>query len=471
MISMSLEHAVTAMRGRLLGSDHDLAITGVCTDSRQVEPGRLFFALRGPTHDGHSFVGSALLSGAMAAVVSDCEALPALVKRASILIVVDDTTAALGRLAAYHRQQLPGTLVAITGSNGKTTTKNMIHAVLSRTMRGHASPKSFNNAIGVPLTLLSANRDDGYVVAEIGTNAPGEVAELAGMVQPHVAVITSVGPSHLAGLGDLAGVAAEKASLADGLGPDGLAVVNVDCPELARRFSDRRSHDIVRYGLGEAAALRATDVVTMADGVSFRIDGATPVRLAILGRHNVYNALAAVAVGRWFGLSDAHIAEGLSTVEPALMRLAPMAVGPITVINDGYNANPDSMAAALAVLADAKTEGRRVAVLGDMLELGEASGALHEALGRQAGQCGIEVLVAVGQFADTICRAARGGGTKMAVFGFENTDEVAARIGGLLQPGDVVLIKGSLLMRMEALIPAIREAFGEKTASDSSAPR
>jgi UDP-N-acetylmuramoyl-tripeptide--D-alanyl-D-alanine ligase len=420
----------------------------------------LFFALIGARHDGHAFVAEALGRGAVGAVVSRVQDLPADVREEALLIAVDDTTEALGRLAGYHRRQLAAEVIAVTGSNGKTTAKGMIHAVLSRAKKGRSSPKSFNNQIGVPLTLLSAEGADEYLVVEIGSNAPGEVHRLAQLAAPDVAVITGIGPAHLEGLRDIEGVAAEKASLLQGLRRGGLAAVNVDHPALVRHLPNGQGWTLVGFGLSPQADLRATDLAVGPEGLGFRVNGRFEVRLGLLGRHNAVNALAAVAVGRRFGLGYEEIAAGLAEVKAAPMRLEPCRIGPVTLIHDSYNSNPDSARAALDVLGELVTTGRRVAVLGDMRELGEQSQRLHAELGRPVAGAGVSLLVAVGRWSNVVAEAARaelGEGLETACFA--ETAEAAAAIAGLLQPGDVVLIKGSRAMEMERLMKPIRERF------------
>jgi len=461
MKPLTLEEVVEATRGRLMSPVPSLSIRGVSTDSRTVEPGQLFLALVGQRYDGHEFVAEVLGKGAAAVVVSRVDHLADELRSQAVLIVVADTTVALGRLARYHRRQLAAQVIAVTGSNGKTTAKNMIHAVLSTSKQGRCSPESYNNQIGVPLTLLSGQGSDEYLVVEIGSNAPGEVHQLAELAGPDVAVITSVSATHLEGLKDIAGVAAEKASILRGLSAGGLAVVNVDHPMLMRHVLQGRPWRMVGFGLSEQADLRATDVKVAPDGTSFLVNGRFEISLGLLGRCNVLNALAAVAVGRRFGISYEQIAEALGQVAALPMRLERCRIGSVTVINDAYNANPDSCAEALEVLGRAQARGRRVAVMGDMKELGQQSGQLHAELGRRVAQAQVKLLVAVGSHAEEVAAAAKEtAGNRLSVRRFADTAAAVSAMVGLLEPGDVVLLKGSRAMEMDRLLEPIRRKFG-----------
>ena len=462
MKPLTMDEVLAATRGTMINPRPASSVRGVSTDSRTVQPGELFFALIGPNHDGHNFIVEALRRGAVGAVVSRRESATEEATDAGIIIAVDDTTAALGRLAAYHRRQLAAQIVAVTGSNGKTTTKDMIHAVLSAASKGRCSPRSFNNHVGVPLTLLSAEGSDEYLVVEIGTNAPGEVHALSQIARPDVAVITGISPTHLEGLTSIEGVAEEKASLLRSLRRGGLAALNVDHPALVRHLPDNEDHwRQVGFGFAEGADLRATDVRTVTDGISFRVNDKFEVRLNMLGRHNAVNALAAVAVGRRFGLEHEQIAQALATVSTPSMRLQLERIGPITVINDAYNANPESVSSALEVLTELPATGRKVAVLGDMLELGEQSRALHVELGRRVGRSGLQLLIAVGEYAEVVSRAAaRDAGDRLEVRRFADVGDAMDRIAGMLAPADLVLVKASRALELERLMEPIRRHFG-----------
>ncbi len=353
-------------------------------------------------------------------------------------------------------------VIAVGGSNGKTTTKRIIHALLSEKFHGHASPKSFNNNIGMPLTLLEVDASHDYVVLEIGTNAPGEIAALGEVCRPDVAVITNVGLEHLEKLGDLEGVAREEASIAPFVGEGGTLVVMADAPELLQVVKSASAQKILigREGAeasaGTEAELLLTGVVESMDGTAFSINGRGAFRLPLLGEHNAVNALMGIAVARRLGLSDEQIVAGLLKVTPAEMRLEPTRAGTWRVINDAYNANPSSMEAALKTFARlASSGGRKVVVLGDMLELGPATEAMHRAVGAMVASWKFDAFVAVGPQMSFAAAVAEVAGVEVHRF----ADTSAARIGivGLLRPDDHVLLKGSRGMALETILEVMRK--------------
>jgi UDP-N-acetylmuramoyl-tripeptide--D-alanyl-D-alanine ligase len=472
------------------------AVQGISTDTRTLRPGEAYLALRGERLDGHRFLEAALAAGSSLLIVDDSEAGAAAARlpgasQAGILRV-HDTARALLRLGAACRRTLDSTrVIAVAGSNGKTTTTRLIHAVLSSSLRGSTSPKSFNNAVGVPLTILGASPGDQYLVCEIGTNAPGEIAQLAAVVEPDIAVITSIGREHLEGLGSLEGVAKEEASLLSYLRPGGLAVATADTPLLAEYL--KCVPNVVTFGRCESADLRIGDVrhEIVADGrvgVSFTINGRLACTLPIAGEHNALNAAAAYAVGRRLGLDEDRIFEALASARAPDMRLQPLRIAwdagaDSIVINDAYNANPDSMLAALAAfesICDALEQGRgrggpaaeaepgagggrRIVILGDMLELGDAGPAAHrEIADRLLNLRRLDLVVLVGHLTlHTAHRLAEAGWEDdrmlmMSDLASGQPWAVAAR----LRPGDLVLLKGSRRMGLERILDALRERAG-----------
>lgn len=462
MKPLTLDEIASAIEARPLGQPGRYMarpVDGVSIDSRQCRAGEVFFAIRGERFDGHEFVAAAVDRGVMAAVVSRPDRVPEDLHQLGMLLLVDDTTAALGRLAAFHRDNVRAAVVAVTGSNGKTTTKEMIHHVLAGQRQGKAAPKSYNNEIGVPLTLLSVEPDDDYVVVEIGSNAPGEVGHLAEMAGPDVAVITSVAETHLEKLESLSGVAVEKASLVDHIRNGGCAVVTAESDELAKELGRWRRRGIrkVRFGYGSDVDIRATAVEALGDGVAFRVNDGDRVTLPMPGRHNVMNALAAIGVAGELGLDMGTVGGRLSEFVPPPMRLTVHAFGPVTVIDDAYNANPASMRAAWAVLVDWPDATRRVFVAGDMLELGSASSEKHRELGERIASEGVDVLIAVGEWSDAIAAGAGQGGGTIRIERAADVTEAGNRLAGIIRPGDVVMIKGSRAVGLEGLVDGIRE--------------
>ncbi len=428
----------------------------VCSDSRDVMPDDLFFALRGPTHDGHAFIKQAAAAGAAACVVDRVGAaaygplpLPSL--------TVDDTTAALGRLATWYRHHVMpvGTcVVAVTGSNGKTTTKRMIDHVLGGALQGRGSPRSFNNHIGVPLTLLSAEADDRYLVVEIGSNHPGEVAALARWTAPQVGVITSIGEAHLEGLGGLSGVMAEKLSLLDHVHPYGLGVVNTDRAGTMAYLERRQRVRLVTFGFGASARLRVERPEATITGTTFELEGRHRVELCMPGKHHATNAVAAFAVGRWFGLPPEVIIERLRTFEPAAGRTCRFQWDDVTVIDDTYNANPSSVSAAVEALSLARG-GRRWFVLGDMLELGPGSEEWHSRVVQQVHRAPVDCLIAVGALTAGAARDVFAGEPERLAC-CADAEAAAQVLVSRIQPGDTVWLKGSRAMQLDRTVDYLR---------------
>jgi len=467
MIPMSLDSVAAAIGAVCHPSTSQKVIRRVTTDSRDVQPGDLFFALRGPRFDGHQFATQAFAKGAIACVCG--RRLDAVIESGPILLV-EDTLTALGRLAMHYRQAvLPVStvVIAVTGSNGKTTTKCMIDHVFSGEFKGQASPKSYNNAIGVPLTLLSAGADDRYLVVEIGSNSPGEVAALAAMASPNVAVITSIGEAHLEGLGDLKAVAAEKTSLLRFVRPAGFAVVNVDRPEIIPYLAAAGRTRLLTFGVDPNAKLRITQRRADLYGTAFELEGRHQVELAIPGAHHATNAAAAFAVARWFGVAPERIAERLRSFHPPQGRTELEEIGDVKLVNDAYNANPSSVRAAVETLRAAKN-GRRVLVLGDMLELGVDSAASHGRVIRDALESGIEVLVAVGPATIAAARAQTHDRTGAEVHCCADVASANVLLDGLVVAGDTVWIKGSRGMQLDGVVRHLRCRMSEVGCRRSS---
>lgn len=435
------------------------AVTGVCTDSRLIKGGDLFFAIPGEKFDGHNFVADVLAKGASGVVVAKGKPLPSDIDIKKIL-VVDDTVIALGKLAAAYRDMLSGSVIAVTGSNGKTTTKEMISHILSKRYRVHRSIKSFNNHIGVPLTILSCENDVDFLISEVGTNHPGEIDQLAAIVRPDVAVITNAGESHLEGFGCVDRVAAEKASLAKHVKAGGVVIVNGE-QELLLRLVKQAEANIISFGYLSSCDMRITSQSISENGISFDVNNKFHFDLPVLGMHNAMNALAAIVVARRAGLEMSEIAESLKDFKLPGMRLEVLKIGEYTVLNDAYNANPASMRAALSVLHEMKTSGRKVFCCGQMLELGERSEIYHRELARKIGNDGIDLLVTVGKYArEMVDEAVAAGLPVKNVFAYANSEEAGRAIGGLIQDGDLILVKGSRGIQMENVIEKIKAKVG-----------
>lgn len=458
MRPLTLHEMVIAMGGRLYGEIAAPRVTGVSTDSRNIEPGAMYVAIEGETFDGHAFVAEALGKGAACAVVRDLDRIDRKLLTLGRIIQVPDTVAALGRLAAWYRRQFAAQVIAVIGSNGKTTTKDMIAAVLSVKRTGRWAKASFNNHIGVPLTLLSVEPADEFVVVEIGTNHPGEIAHLGRIAQPDMAVVTSIGEEHLEFFGDVRTVAREEFSLLSCMAARPFVAVNVEAAAHAPGAVLKNITSLT-FGLDEAADLRAVDITSDARGHRFRINDGTQYELPVLGRYNVANALGAIAIAMRFRMTPEEIATGLAAVKLPPMRMERSQFGEITVINDAYNANPSSMRIAFSVLDGIATTGRKVVVLGDMRELGAEATRCHQALGQDAGRSTARLVIAVGAYARIVADGATAvAGTNKRIYAFPTVEAAAEKIGSLLKPGDLVLLKASRGMKLERLIEPIRNA-------------
>ncbi len=449
MEQVSIRRVAAWTVGRYEGPD--LPVTGVVIDSRAVQPGHLFVALKGARDDGHRFLGEAFASGAAAALVDAPEVAAAHRAMGRSVILVEDARRALGLLAAGYRRSLDLKVIGVTGSNGKTTTKEMLRLLLGA--RAVVSPASFNNDLGVPLTLLRANRTHKFVVCEIGSSAPGEIAALAAIARPDVGIVLNVGESHLKGLGDLDGVAREKEALIAALPADGCAILNFDDP-VTREMMERAPCLALSFGTWPDADVSANDVRASGYSLGFKLFGRRRVTLDAIGVHNVHNALAAIAAALWLGEHACAVADRIEAFSPAPMRMSVERVGAVRLVNDAYNANPRSVAAALSEMS-CRDAGRRIAVLGDMRELGPRSMELHETVGRRAGRAGIDVVWAIGQSGKHIAAAARRAGVRHVHWTASVDDAVA---NPPIEPtdGDVFLFKASRSMRLERVAAAVR---------------
>ncbi len=441
-----LEQPLEAMR-----SGPDVQVARVTTDSRDVRPGDLFVALRGERFDGHQFLADVAAAGAAAAVVGHP------VDTSLPLLQVADTQRALGQLGACNRALFQGPLVAITGSSGKTSVKNLVSAVLARRGPTLATEGNLNNEIGVPLTLLRLAPEHAFAVVEMGATRAGDIAWLCELGRPTIALLLNAMPAHLDGFGSVEAVAAAKGEIYDGLHGAGTAIINADQPWAGRWRSRAAGAAFLDYGLRNPAAISANNIQSRGvAGVSFVATtpaGDAPIRLQVPGLHNVSNALAAIAVGLACGLSLAEITAGLASVTPARGRGALVrGVGGATLVDDTYNANPGSVRAAIDLLADCG--GRRTLVLGEMLELGENSAQLHREIGLYARERGVDRFVGVGT---ALAGAAEAFGGEW----FADCASAAAALAGTLNADDTVLIKGSRGVSMERVLAALSEPAPE----------
>ncbi len=444
---------IVAAGGRLLGELRPAQPIGrVRTDSRQVAEGDLFWALPGTTLNGHDFVGEAYRRGAACCVVQ--ESRPAFAGRPQI--VVSDSLQALADFAGWYRQSREAMVIGITGSVGKTTTRHMLHAVLSARFAGSQSPANFNNHVGVPLSLLEIEPQHEFAVIEMGASGIGEIARLAAIARPEVAIVTAVAPAHLGPFGSIDAIARTKGELVESLPAHGLAVLNGDDPRV-RQMASRTAARVILVGEGLDNDVRADRIQVENDRLTFTVGG-RDFLLRAAGRHFVLSALACVAVAREIGLTDSEIAAGLEAFRPVAGRCRPLQIGPWTLLDDTYNSSPRAAAAACQLLGDWRTSAHKWFVLGDMLELGSDSSRLHRELGIAAANSRPDGIIACGQFAADVAAGARDAGFdcgRLAVC--RDLSLVMLHLDCWLSPGDVVLVKGSRGMRMESVIAELKE--------------
>ena len=458
----TLERVADALAGQLAGAvpADGRPLRAVTTDTRALQPGDLFVALKGERFDAHEFLAQAVDAGAAALVVADA-------RRAAGLGVpafeVPDTLVALGALGRYRRRAWGKPVVAVAGSNGKTTTKDLLRAALGAALETHATTGNLNNRVGVPLTLLALPDDADIAVVELGTNMPGEVAILRAIAEPEVAVVTSIGEEHLEGLGDLAGVLREESTVFDGTP---LAIVPSVQPEIGAAARGRAGR-VIETGL-DAGDPRAERWSIGPDGLGEIVVEGTSIRPPVRGAHNLRNAMLAIATARALGVSVDAIARGIERMPVPSMRTAWQPLGRATLINDAYNANPASARAALELLAGAGSARQRVVVLGSMRELGAAADRMHEEIARLAVEGPADVVAGVGDFVAPLERL--GGGSR--VLTAPDVEELWERLAPVLKPDAVILLKASRGMRLERLVPHLERwaASSAGTAGGSGGP-
>lgn len=452
MAAFTLQEVEKATGGRLLYPVVDDSVfSQVETDTRAITEGALFVALKGETFDGHDYVLQAKERGAAGAVVA--EERPEYKQEGFAVVIVTDTRKAYQDLARFHRRRFSIPVIAVTGSVGKTSTRSMIAAVLSQKYRVLQTEKNFNNEIGLPKTLLQLTPEHEACVVEMGMRGLGQIAELAAIAEPDIGVVTNVGKSHIELLGSQDNIARAKSELVRALSEDGVAILNQDDSYVAA-MADLCRGKVVGYGIESNAAIRASRVVCSEKGLRFAcrcFDQVMDIHMPLIGSHNVYNALAAIAVGRVLGLTEHQLQKGLSEYRGMPMRQELIHLGEYTFINDAYNANPASMSEALKSLA-LLTKGRKIAVLGGMLELGDWTVREHEKIGAEAAELGLDALITMGSPASYIADAARKNGLG-AVYTAQDHAGAADCLRQIIQPGDTVLLKGSRGFAMEKILP------------------
>ncbi|MEY2512348.1 MAG: UDP-N-acetylmuramoyl-tripeptide--D-alanyl-D-alanine ligase [Verrucomicrobiota bacterium] len=464
MDNLSLAQIAKLAGGSISADDTSALVSRISTDSRTLRDGDLFVPLRGDNFDGHKFIEQAAERGAAGAMVK--EAWKGKTPRGFALIRVADTLVGYQTLAANYRASLPLKVIAITGSNGKTSTKDFVAATLAKKFRVTKTEGNFNNHVGLPQTMLAANREDEIAVWEIGMNHPGEIAALAKLAAPDVAIITNIGIAHIEFMGSQEAIAEEKGALAEAVAATGTLILNAD-DAFSEEIAKRTRAKVLLAGI-ENGAVRASDISQHSTGSEFTIlEGAHRCRaqLPVPGIHMVQNAMLAIAAGRVFGLSIEECAGGLASTPLTKARLQIREIDGIQFIDDSYNANPDSMKAALRTLVELDADGRRIAVLGEMGELGSESERGHREVGEAAAALRIDELIAVGAAGAGIARAAQNAGLENSV-AVDSADEAAERLGKNAAPGDLILVKGSRSARMERVL----EVFAKRHRTEEVAP-
>ncbi|ADJ27193.1 UDP-N-acetylmuramoyl-tripeptide--D-alanyl-D-alanine ligase [Nitrosococcus watsonii] len=442
--TMGLAELASVVQGRLQGIN--IAASGVSTDTRSLAPGALFVVLRGLRFDGHAFITQAREKGASAALLEQRinDPLPQ--------IEVADARIALGQLAACWRRRFARPIVAVTGSNGKTTVKEMIASILGWVEPILATRGNLNNDIGVPLTLLELDTSHSFAVIEMGANRPGEIEYLSRLTRPQVALITNAGPAHLDGFGDLKGVARAKGEIFQGMGSEGVAILNADDPHFSYWRDLAGGLPVMGFGLSRSAEVTARHIVASTKGSRFTLitpAGKVKIQLPLPGRHNVFNALAASAAAIALGVDRQHLSASLAALPSIPGRLQiRRGIGGMRLLDDTYNANPASLQAALELLA--KFPGERALVLGDFAELGEEAAPLHQAMGKQARAAGVNRLYTLGRLGAFAAKAFGRGASH-----FLERQPLLAALQEELHPDITVLVKGSRCMYMEQIVAAL----------------
>ncbi len=468
MENFKVSDIINATAGSLERGDPATIISNISTDSRTLNEGDLFVALKGENFDGHDFVCQALEKGAVGVVVSrKIQGVDDLIEARSInpcIIIVKNTAIALGDIAKHYRERFNIPIIGVTGSNGKTTTKDIIYSILSGKYKVLKNEGNLNNTIGLPLTLFRLSSEHQIAVLEMGISIPSEMSQLVRIAQPSLGVVTNVSPTHLEFLGSIEGVAKEKQKLIE-FSRD--AVLNAD-DELVANMSKMIKGNILFYGIRSSADIIAKDIFVDQEGkpeftVSVRkpINAEERIKLQLIGKHNIYNALAGISVGVFFDVEMGIIKSSLESYQPMSMRMQKLIINGVTIINDTYNANPVSVKMAIDFLREIKTFGRKILVIGDMLELGEKSRELHHSIGKYIGEnCPIDILITVGEMASIIAESAMtSGADRDIVFICENNFHASDYLRKMLKNGDTVLIKGSRGMKMEEIVLSLQKSL------------
>ena len=471
MNNIKVSDILKATGGKLIQGNSELLINGISTDTRSIKQGEIFFALEGENYDGHKFVEQAIHNGAAGAVISSG-------KKAAYsfhngfkkcaLLEVADTLTALGELAKFYRNSLPASFIAVTGSNGKTTTKDMAYHVLGNFKSVSRSRESFNNFIGVPLTIFETETAHDFCIVEMGTNAPGEIKRLSEIIFPDFAILTNISNAHLEGLENIEGVASAKSEFIENMAEDGTLITNADddwCNQIADRFNGK----VISFGFNQSADIKASNVKRNDSGFVFTVNDSLTVNLPVFGKHNIYNALAVIAMCDTVGVGIEVICDKFMDFKLPPMRMEKQICGGIVVVNDGYNSNPSSMSSALDEFSQLITSGRKVLICGDMLELGNYAERLHKEVGAKVADANIDVLWTVGPLSRFVAEEAIANGMpRENILSCETSEEMCSFVASQLKKDDTVLIKGSRRVKLESVSRQIENYFSGRNENNTA---
>lgn len=464
MENCKIRELIKAVSGKIIQGDRDCLINRISIDSRTLIPGDLFFALIGPSFDGHDFIIEAFIKGAVGAVI--CRTVSSLLQseeidKNKVIVEVKDTLSALQNWSKYYKDKFKTFNICVTGSNGKTTTKEIIAHILSQEFSLLKTSGNYNNEIGIPLTLLQLNKSHKILVVEMGMRGLGEIKTLTNFIPPDFAVITNIGEAHIGLLGSKDNIFKAKSELLQSLDKDGKAIINRDDPYFFKMLEIVKDKKVYTFGIENRSDIMARNIRMVSDkGLRFTLevqnDKSREIYFPLLGRYNIYNALAAVAVAFALGIELDLIERGLSSFKPLdlHMQLSNF-YNDIKILNDSYNASPLSVKSALETLAEVAQNNRKIAILGDMLELGERTDFYHREIGKEVAKLSIDILITVGQGGKIIAQSSKEEGmAEERVFSFEKNEKInlAKKLLNLIKPGNFVLLKGSREMKMEDIL-------------------
>ena len=464
MENCKIRELIKAVSGKIIQGNQDCLISRISIDSRTLIPGDLFFAIIGPSFDGHDFIIEAFNKGAMGAVA--CKSVSSLLQNEEIdknrvIVEVKDTLSALQNWSKHYKDKFKTFNICVTGSNGKTTTKEIIAHILSQEFPLLKTSGNYNNEIGIPLTLLQLNKSHKLLVVEMGMRGLGEIKTLTNFIPPDLAVITNIGEAHIGLLGSKDNIFKAKSELLQSLDKDGIAIINKDDPYFFKMLEIVKDKKVYTFGIENESDIMACNIRMVSDkGIRFTLevqnDKSREIYFPLLGRHNIYNALAAIAVAFALGIELDLIERGLSSFKPLdlHMQLSNFYNG-IKILNDSYNASPLSVKNALETLAEVARNNRKIAILGDMLELGEKTDFYHREIGKEVVKLSIDTLITVGQGGKIIAQSSKEEGmAEERVFSFEKNKKLnlAKKLLNLTKPGDFILLKGSREMKMEEIL-------------------